>query len=85
MCKYTHNHLQRGYFLCYNRRKYQKNYKSKNIEFLGKLDYQTLLKYYAKITVKSAVYGLTVCGASRMLIGRKMHCTVQSEHISRKQ
>lgn len=30
---------------------YQKNYKSKNIEFLGKLDYQTLLKYYAKTDV----------------------------------
>ena len=30
---------------------YKQNYKSKNIEFLGKLDYQTLLKYYAKTDV----------------------------------
>lgn len=30
---------------------YKTNYKSDNIEFLGKLDYQTLLKYYAKTDV----------------------------------
>lgn len=30
---------------------YKQNYKNKNIEFLGKLDYQTLLKYYAKTDV----------------------------------
>ena len=30
---------------------YKKNYKSNNIEFLGKLDYQTLLNYYAKTDV----------------------------------
>lgn len=30
---------------------YRNNYKSKNIEFLGKLEYQELLKYYAKTDV----------------------------------
>ena len=30
---------------------YKSNYKSKNIEFLGKLDYHVLLKYYAKTDV----------------------------------
>lgn len=30
---------------------YKSNYKSNNIEFLGKLDYQTLLKYYVKTDV----------------------------------
>lgn len=30
---------------------YKKNYKSKNIEFLGKLNYQTLLGYYAKTDI----------------------------------
>ena len=30
---------------------YKKDYKSANIEFLGKLDYQTLLKYYAKTDI----------------------------------